>query len=277
MHNLGFTVGTLVASRKSTDMRDDQYMITCVNEDGSVGLNRVQPDGSIATAEVRVVAMDDAVATLHALNVTSKLKLDDRLTMKQSARPFDDVITSVASMVLRNTMQSDYDSFRFQLQPVRRLIAMCAAKTGKLALTPVGRPSLMADGGTLAPTNVCLTVGLSGRQYRVTVSKLDNKTHFTPYFAVQATRDKAKINMEVEDREIELSVKTPKRESATVKVPMLVNCKPAAPDDELLVWHNTTPKTEKRSQQLVLSNDHKDAKQPKLIGDHRLNRGYRTV
>ena len=103
-------------------------MITYVNEDGSVGLNRVQPDGSIATAEVRVVAMDDAVATLHALNVTSKLKLDDRLTMKQSARPFDDVITSVASMVLCNTMQSDYDSFRFQLQPVRRLIAACAAK-----------------------------------------------------------------------------------------------------------------------------------------------------
>ena len=109
------------------------------------------------------------------------------------------------------------------------------------------------------------------------MSKLDNKTHFTPYFAVQATRDKAKVNMEVEDREIELSVKTSKRESATVKVPMLVNCKPVAPDDELLVWHNTTPKTEKRSQQLVLSNDHKDAKQPKLIGDHRLNRGYRTV
>jgi len=62
-------------------MRDEQFMITYVNEDGSVGLNRVQPDGSIATAEVRVVTMDDAVATLHALSVTSKLKLDDRLTM----------------------------------------------------------------------------------------------------------------------------------------------------------------------------------------------------
>ncbi len=78
--------------------------------------------------------------------------------------------------------------------------------------------------------------------------------------------------MEVEDREIELSVQTPKRESATVKVPMLVNCKPVAPDDELFVWQNPGPKPEKRSQQLVLSDNRKDAKQPKLMGDRRLNR-----
>ncbi len=54
------------------------------------------------------------------------------------------------------------------------------------------------------------------------VNKLATKTHFTPYFAVQSTRGKANVNMEVEDREIELPVKTPKRESVTVTVPMLV-------------------------------------------------------
>ena len=52
---------------------------------------------------------------------------------------------------------------------------------------------------------------------------------------VQTTQDATKVNMVVETLEIDMPIKLEKRESATVIVQVLTNCKRVEPNDELIM------------------------------------------
>ena len=81
--------------------------------------------------------------------------------------------------------------------------------------------------------------------------KDESKTNFTPYFMVQTTQDATKVNMVVETLEIDMPIKLEKRESATVIVQVLTNCKRVEPNDELLMLR-VEAKAPKRAPQVVV-------------------------
>ena len=57
----GFSVSGIVEPKKSTSL-DEMYEITYINDDGSCGLSRIQPDGSLDASSVTTVKLDDLVA-----------------------------------------------------------------------------------------------------------------------------------------------------------------------------------------------------------------------
>ena len=253
MTNLGFTVGTLVAE-KSSKVRDQQFIVAYVNADGSMGLNRVQADGSTDTA-VEVVAMDDATHKWQPRQKRLHLKLDQRLTTQRADHPIVHAMVAVASMALYHIMRSDFDDLRLQTAPVKRIIALSGAKKGKLTLTPYGRPTV----GPIPPQTVVVTVSVGDREFKFNTVKDESKTHFTPYFQVQTTTDAAKVNMVIEDREVDMPVKLEKRESVKVIVPVLINCKHVEPNNELLMIRPEA-KAAKRTPQIVVMSADKMAK-----------------
>ena len=248
MTNLGFTVGTLVAEKMSK-VSDQQFIVAYVNADGSMGLNRVHADGSTDTAVV-VVAMDDATHKWHPLPKHLRLKLDQRLTTKRADHPIVHAMAAVASMALYHSMRSDFDDLRFQTVPVKRLIALSGAKKGKLTLTPYGKPTPKGNS-----EGVVVAVKVGDQRFMFNTVRDESKTHFTPYFLVQTTTDAAKVNMVVEDLEVDMPIKLEKRESAKVIVQELINCKLVEPNDELLMLRAETKATKRAPQVVVMSID----------------------
>ena len=91
----------------------------------------------------------------------------------------------------------------------------------------------------------------------------ESKTHFTPYFMVQTTTDAAKVNMVVEDHEVDMPIKLAKRETATVIVQVLINCKFVEPNDELLMIRPETKAAKRAPQVVVMSADMKTGTEKK--------------
>ena len=253
MTNLGFTVGTLVAEKMS-NVRDQQFIVAYVNADGSMGLNRVRADGSTDTAVV-VVAMDDATHKWNPLDKHQRLQLDQRMTTKRADHPIVQAMAAAVSMALYHSMQSDFDDLLFQTSPVKRLIALSGAKKGKLTLTPYGKPTVPictrghSEGQGQA---VVVTVKVGDQGFIFNTVKDESKTNFTPYYMVQTTQDATKVNMVVETLEIDMPIKLEKRESATVIVQVLTNCKRVEPNDELIMMLRVEAKAPKRAPQVAV-------------------------
>ena len=252
MTNLGFTVGTLVAE-KISNVRDQQFIVAYVNADGSMGLNHVRADGSLDTTAVVVVTMDDATHKWHPLHKHLMLKLDPRLTTERADHPIVHAMAAVASMALYNSMMSDFDDVRFQTVPVKRLIALSGAKKGKLTFTPYGKP--IGAASTDRSDAVVVTVKVGDQGFVFNTARDESKTHFTPYFMVQTTTDAAKVNMVVEDHEVDMPIKLEKRESAKVIVHVLINCKLVEPNDELLMIRPEMKAAKRAPQVVVMSAD----------------------
>ena len=232
-----------------SNVRDQQFIVAYVNADGSMGLNRVHADGSTDTAVV-VVAMDDATHKWNRLDKHQRLQLDQRMTTKRADHPIVQAMAAAASMALYHSMQSDFDDLLFQTVPVKRLIALSGAKKGKLTLTPYGKPT--ATSVTQASQQaVVVTVKVGDQGFIFNTVRDESKTNFTPYFLVQTTTDAAKANMVVDNHDVDMPIKLEKRESATVIVQVLTNCKRVEPNDELLMLR-AEAKAPKRAPQVVV-------------------------
>ena len=103
----------------------------------------------------------------------------------------------------------------------------------------------------MAPTPQ-VTVKVGDQGFIFNTIKDESKTNFTPYYMVQTTQDATKVNMVVETLEIDMPIKLEKRESATVIVPVLTNCKRVEPNDELIMMLRVEAKAPKRPPQVVV-------------------------
>ena len=163
-------------------------------------------------------------------------------------------------MALYHSMLSDPDDVRFQTVPVKRLVALSGAKKGKLTFTPYGKPILGPKDRSDA---VVVTVKVGDQGFMFNTVRDESETHFTPYVMVQTTTDAAKVNMVVEDHEVDMPVTLEKRESAKVIVQVLINCKLVEPKDGLLMVRPETKAPKRAPQVVVMSADMKTGTEKK--------------
>ena len=232
--NMGFDVGSVIEPKKGNEDEDEQYVIKYVNDDGSVGVQRIKTDGS-ESADITIVEMDSLVNNhRHA---------HKRLTLlegypESAAIDSDEFKTfvlkgAVALAVKRLSNDAEYTkmTFRAQKYPKDRLFAIDPAEKGCLRVVPVTHkvnPDASAAG---ASADVVVVGG-----EKMVLQRNVSTECASEFFIMRVVHEEKKANMKIK-------VFKENVDGIEVKVPCAVNFKAIGAGDEVVLWKLAPTKT----------------------------------
>ena len=189
LHNAGFRVGDIV--HRKSDTEDDQHAIQYINDDGSVGVNQVSADGSISTASVVVITLDEFVHQYKTCKWRSELMDGYPGNAIAATEQFSDMLSQAAVAfaldVLDKTGGYAKVDLRCMKKPNQRLICLADLEPRQMRLVPlttkIVRPTSCAQ-----PSNVDVLVGDVAFQ----LQRILDKTCISEYWMMRSTPDREK-------------------------------------------------------------------------------------
>ncbi len=270
MQNHGFDVGGTVRLKSTTSVSssDDQMAIAYINEDGSVGLHKVKPDGSADESKVVAVTLDVfikdwAVATRIEL-VKDYPKLAFRSQEKVQGGLKCKAIVTLAMFGLQQKLTAEHDDMQFQVRkcPTQRVFLVGDdAKFLKHNLVIVPLTSKISDAAptVTTATNIVAEVWSEGQAAPDKVWMGAPSGYHSEFFMCR--RSDSEANMEV----AWATHKVPScagGKPSVVKMPVLKNTKMIQSGEELVV-HQAKVAPAKRDAKCMLKVDNVKAKKAK--------------
>lgn len=244
--NLGFKPKDIIEPKKSTEGCDEQYEIQYINDDGSAGVSRINPFGTVTVnVPLKHLQMNQLVNDYRAAKHKIELYEDYPDNKASESDAFTHALQRGAVVFAMHRLQTEkkYPTCTFSLQkhPTSRVFlggSESTHKANKLRVVPLshkfGEPLQRGSEGQLH-------VVADGVKLPITRNVSDKS--ISEFFVMRTVYEKKFANMELEWFEVTVKVDTDK--SVLVKVPCAVNFKAIEPNDELVLFKTSPKKVEK--------------------------------
>ena len=229
--NVGFSIGAVIEPKKTKEDQDIQYAIKYINDDGSVGAQRIMPSGG-EDKEMTIIGIDNLVN--HYRQAAKRITLHEGYP-DNAAIESDElqnmVVRGVVGLAMKR-MHADGEyttvKFRAQKSPKERLFALSAADKKCLRVVPITHRF-----GTVPSTDALDVVVVDGERYLL--QRNVSKGCCSEFFVMRTVHERKDANMEL---------KTFKEtvEGIDVKVPCAVNFKDVKANDEVVLFKPAPPK-----------------------------------
>ena len=138
IENAGFVAGDWIEPKQKNSQDDIQYVIARINDDGSSGVQLVQPNGTVASEISKVITLDELLANYDTAK--SRIKM---LEEYPGDAPTDTPVfknlccRSTVALALRALFVDHGDIFDIQSKPTKRVRCKQAFTKGGLTLLPM--------------------------------------------------------------------------------------------------------------------------------------------
>ena len=227
-NNMGFSIGAVIEPKKVNEDEDEQYLIKYVNDDGSVGAQRILPDG---TEDKKITIIDiDNLITNHR-HVQRRLSLLEGYP-KSAAIDGDDfkasVLRGAVSLAVRRLSKDDsYTkiSFRVQKHPKERLFALDSAEKGYLRVVPVTHKLAVPDPSACgASADMAIADGV-----KCVLQRNVSPSCASEFFVMRIVHEEKKAN-------VKIRVFKEKVDGVDVGIPCALNFKPIVSGEEVVLF-----------------------------------------
>ena len=225
---MGFSVGAVIEPKKGNEDEDMQFVTKYANDDGSVGAQRIQPNGKEGV-DITIIDMDQLVKDhRHAQKRITLLEgypenaaigsEDFKTTMLKGA---------AALAVKRLSANNGYTKmdFRAQKDPKERLFALADADKGNLRVVPVtSKLSVQEPSAFGAWADVVVVGGV-----KFVMQRNVSTQSASEFFVMRISNEEKKGSMKIK-------VFQETVDGIVVKVPCAVNFKTLATGDEVVLY-----------------------------------------
>ena len=231
VHSAGFKIDSII-ERKKGGALDEQYIITYINEDGSVGTSRIKSDGTTADdAHIDVVTMDSILSEWRMSRARIEL-LEGYPANKASTSQVivESVRSSAAIMALQSLDNGKFKEFEFRCQkkPTQRVFVEEKAANGKLRLIPM-TPRI--GKAVTSPHAVNIDIVVDGRKMQL--QRYVDAKCVAEFWLMRTTTDTKFATMVMRDFTVNVRVRD--GVEFVVTVPCAVNCKSLCIGEELVL------------------------------------------
>ena len=264
--NLGFSKGDLIEPKKSTDNKDEQYLIAYVNDDGSVGVRAIDLYGKECST-ITIIKMDALVAQYKTTRKRIELYKDYPDNTILVAPKYQEYLSRAALTVALNTLANDGKfqevTSRSQRFPKERLFVEKAVPEGKLRLVPVTHkivdPSSIKDGEAVKDPKTAVWATVGSEKFQLNRAVGDE---FVSEFFIMRVVNNDKKQCSMQLKFFEETVKVAKNTTIAVKAPCAVNVADVDAGDELVLSFYI-PKKEPKQKEVTIAMDPKSNASPK--------------
>jgi hypothetical protein len=234
--NVGFSIGVVVEPKKVAEDEDIQYMIKYINDDGSVGAQRIDHNGA-ESKDITIIEMDELVNKYR--HTQKKIALVEGYP-ENAAIESDEfknmILRGAVALALKRLSADDAGAYmkmqwRSQKYPKERLFAVIAAKAGKIRIVPITHKFAEQSGSNVLEVVVD---GVKLMPQRNVTSQCTSE-----FFLMRIVHEEQKANMKM--RTFKETV-----DGIVVQIPCAVSFKVVAENDEVVLYkpapNKITPK-----------------------------------
>ena len=239
--NHGWTVGAVITPRKAeskTPRADEQWEISHVNDDGTIGLFPLFPDGSVNKAKVVMTDQVQLQKTFKAVDASARLSKWDLSNAVATVGPDFWMSTANQAMFASSLLHRNCPggSVYVQKTPTVKVIV---AKAPSTPFVFTAYPAVAKKSAKVEPGHIHAVVETDAPiTFDVDKPNLDSSLQLHEFWRMRHSSDKQKANMHISM--VDVMCPLPKAKglpkSVSVKVPTAVAFTKVAPGDELVLY-----------------------------------------
>ena len=243
----GFEVGKNVelnaaakGDKKNSTDGDEQFRIAYINDDGSIGLNKINFDG-LPMPDVVVVSFADAQAKYKPSRVPIEMMANYPGNVAHESDAWTEFLHQTIASTAMHTMLHEFGPppiFMIQSKPVMRVRAINAFSKGALVVVPVCSRFTAPRGSGF---EVVMSLNVPDNP-RVALAPLQSESNVSPLFCMRKTTDTNHANMQLSDTKVTVVANFLPQVEVEVVIPVAVNIVAIKPGDELVLQVAVAPK-----------------------------------
>ena len=197
---VGFDVGTVVETKVAADRiaLHDQWRVTHVNdEDGAVGVQRIDIAGNPVHDTIQVIAMDEFVSTF--VRVKAKNKVDIRPSIHGAPDIVARLAEAFAVQAMAVAMHRTCPDCVIMTQPVRRVVTTARVDRDAMLIPVSFRVRVPPAAYVQAEDDLVAEVAVAGKNFAMLLSPpAKEDAHAVPAFAVRTTGEETRVNVVID-------------------------------------------------------------------------------
>lgn len=227
--NLGWKVGCIIALKKEMDPKqpraNEQFEIAYINDDGSVGANKLDKDGN-RSQKVTVIEQADLAKLWKVVDASSRLSCDPKYPMKVDT--FDGLYESIATIGINaaffNNKKGNENGLYVQATPTSRLIVQQEGgyKSGQLVFVAWGAGVKPKKETSEEALLAFIQIKNKATVY-FEIDKPDQKKVSIDFWKVRKVSDEENSNMKIAMVEQNVTVPTIKEVGVAASIPIVVS------------------------------------------------------
>ena len=249
--SLGFQVGQViekkVAARNGSADKgksdEEQYRIGYINDDGSVGLHKLNINGEAVTTAVTPISYDSMTSEWRVPNFPIEMLANWPENAIEHSEPWNATLIHAFATMALHKCASDLEivDYLIQHKPVRRVRVVNAHGAGELTIAPLTTrltPIADSDGrdGQRPGQQLVMTLNIGDSTHRFALGAIVSETCKSEFVCMRKSSDIGACNLKMDDKTIELSDPIAGGSTTvTATIPVAVNTADLAAGDEVVL------------------------------------------